>query len=65
MDSLKQWRYKHHLTTTEAAKRFGVTDATWRNWEHGRTVPAQSHIMNLSRTTGVPVEKLYKEPSRA
>lgn len=61
MESLKLWRYKHHMTPGDAAKAAGVTTATWRNWESGRCVPTPTHMMALAKLTKIKTEALYKE----
>lgn len=37
---LRDWRYRHGLSSDHAAETFGLAGRTWRRWENGeRKIP--------------------------
>lgn len=40
-------RRRRHKTQQVAAYELGVTDRTWRNWEHGMAVPHGTDLLRL------------------
>lgn len=46
-------------TQREMADRFGVSVLTWKNWEHGRTVPHKVFRRRLAEEAGRPEEELF------
>lgn len=61
MKLLADWRWKNHLSRTEAAKMIGVTRASYWNWETGRSAPSYKSVKRISEATGIPISKLMKE----
>jgi len=61
--SLKAARVNANLTQDEAAARIGVTKATIRNWEKGRSYPTAHQIEIIQREYGVPYDHLNFLPN--
>ena len=51
-DRLKGWRDGAGLNQTEAAKRVGVSQATWSDWEAGKKLPSADKAFDLEEKTG-------------
>lgn len=55
--ALLRWRQANDFDQREAAKRFGVTQATFSNWETGATRTPQrvmDHIKSAASGAGTP-----------
>lgn len=54
MDKLLQWRKANKLTQTEAAKRFGVHQSLYSQWENGKVKVPVERVPQFSEITGLP-----------
>ena len=50
-EKLKCWREKAEITQTEAAKRLGVSQATYCDYEAGNKVPRMDKAEDMERLT--------------
>ncbi|HEU4619516.1 MAG TPA: helix-turn-helix transcriptional regulator [Gammaproteobacteria bacterium] len=49
---LKAWRETEKITQAEAARRAGVSQPTWCDWESGKKLPRLDKIVDLVTLTG-------------
>ena len=65
MDQIKigkfiaELRKEQKLTQNALAERFGVSDRAVSKWETGRSLPDPAIILDLCRTFGISVDKLF------
>lgn len=57
--TLKAARVNAGLSQTDAAKRIGVAASTLRNWEAGKTFPAQPKIEKMCEIYGISYDVLF------
>ena len=62
-ERLWAWRAASALTQEEAAKRLGVHQVTYCDWENGRKIPRLKHRTSVERVTGVPADA-WPKPRR-
>lgn len=48
---MKKWREDEEITQAEAAKRAGVTQSAWCEWEGGQKIPQIHKVEELERLT--------------
>jgi transcriptional regulator with XRE-family HTH domain len=58
MDKLKSWRDKQGLTSTEAARLAGISQAQWSRYETSRAAIGAKRVALLSQITGIPRHEL-------
>ncbi|AUN97433.1 hypothetical protein C0V70_04780 [Bacteriovorax stolpii] len=58
---LKRFREARNLTMREAAKRIGVPETTYREWEYGRAIRGEPYV-NIARAFEVTLEDLLGDP---
>lgn len=58
MKNLEALRMREGLSREDVSRRLGVSAMTIRNWEHGETEPAASHIRALAELFGVTTDYL-------
>lgn len=51
---LKAWREKAQLTQAESARRAGVSQPTWCDWESGKKLPRLDKVVDLVELTAEP-----------
>jgi transcriptional regulator with XRE-family HTH domain len=49
--TLKQVREYRHLSASEVARRLGLANSSYEDWEHGRTRLTFDHIIQFARVT--------------
>jgi DNA-binding XRE family transcriptional regulator len=55
-DVLKEWRIAAHITSTQAARRCGISRQLWFQLETGETKrPLMSTLEKVSQGTGIPL----------
>lgn len=59
---LKEWRNYRGITLREAARRIGVSLATYRNWDDNRNWPVSIHLPVIADTFGCCLEELFFPP---
>lgn len=64
METLTAWRERHNLTVAEAAKKAGVTRATWWRWEQGVRAVGADSLLKIERITGISRHELRPDLSR-
>ncbi|MBK8202439.1 MAG: helix-turn-helix transcriptional regulator [Bdellovibrionales bacterium] len=47
----------------EAARRIGVPESTYREWEYGRKIRGEPYLQ-IAKTFGVSIEELLGQPER-
>ena len=52
--NLAFWRKERHLSEKVAAKRLGVAESTWPQWESGRRAPSVGFMPLLGLVLGLP-----------
>ncbi len=55
---LRTFRLISGLSMREAAKRIGVPETTYREWEYGRAIRGEPYI-RIARTFGVSLDTLF------
>lgn len=60
--TLKALRVNANLKQTEAANKIGISIATLRNYESGRTLPRQCVIERICNVYGVDYDEIYFLP---
>ena len=61
MEKLKEIRKKHGLTQQEVAKKLGVVQKTYRNYENGTTEPSIETLIELSKLFHTTIDNLIRE----
>ena len=62
-ERLREWRIGLGLTQEGAAKRLGVSQASWCDWENGKKTPQLPHALRLAKITQIPIEELAGDGS--
>lgn len=57
--TLKAARHNVNMTQKEAADAIGVSVATIKNWESGKTFPSQPKIMRICEIYGVSYDNIF------
>lgn len=57
-ERLKELRKQAHLTQVELAKRLGIGQSSYADWERGKKNPTQENLIRLAQTLNVPVDYL-------
>ena len=59
MQKLKVMRFNLGLTQKEVAKKMGVTEASYSNWENGVRKPHAQNVKKIADFYDVPVEDIF------
>ena len=57
-ERLKELRKQAHLTQVELAKRLGIGQSSYADWERGKKKPTQENLVKLSKILYVSVDYL-------
>ena len=57
-ERLKELRKQAHLTQVELAKRLGIGQSSYADWERGKKNPTQENLIRLAQTLNVSVDYL-------
>lgn len=57
-ERLKELRKQAHLTQVELAKRLGIGQSSYADWERGRKKPTQENLVKISQVLGVSIDYL-------
>lgn len=55
---LKELRKQAHLTQVEFAKRLGIGQSSYADWERGRKKPTQENLVKISQVFSVSIDYL-------
>ena len=55
---LKELRKQAHLTQVELAKRLGIGQSSYADWERGKKNPTQENLVKLAQILNVSVDYL-------
>lgn len=57
-ERLKELRKQAHLTQVELAKRLGIGQSSYADWERGKKNPTQENLVKLAQILNVSVDYL-------
>ncbi|QXA19241.1 helix-turn-helix domain-containing protein [Streptococcus gordonii] len=57
-ERLKELRKQAHLTQVELAKRLGIGQSSYADWERGKKNPTQDNLIKLAQILNVSVDYL-------
>lgn len=57
-ERLKELRKQAHLTQVELAKRLGIGQSSYADWERGKKNPTQENLIRLAQILNVSVDYL-------
>ena len=57
-ERLKELRKQAHLTQVELAKRLGIGQSSYADWERGKKNPTQENLIRLAQILDVSVDYL-------
>ncbi len=57
-ERLKELRKQSHLTQVELAKRLGIGQSSYADWERGKKNPTQENLIKLAQILNVSVDYL-------
>ena len=57
-ERLKELRKQAHLTQVELAKRLGIGQSSYADWERGKKNPTQENLIKLAQILNVSVDYL-------
>ncbi|MDU4454344.1 MAG: helix-turn-helix transcriptional regulator [Streptococcus mitis] len=57
-ERLKELRKKSYLTQVELAKRLGIGQSSYADWERGKKKPTQENLVKISQVLGVSIDYL-------
>lgn len=57
-ERLKELRKQAHLTQVELAKRLGIGQSSYADWERGKKNPTQENLIKIANLFDVPVDYL-------
>lgn len=60
MRRLQQLRIEHGLTQRDIAKVFNISQATYNNWEQGKTEPCIAKLLDISKYFRVSIDYLLE-----
>ena len=55
---LKELRKEAHLTQVELAKRLGIGQSSYADWERGKKNPTQENLIKIAHFFNVPLDYL-------
>lgn len=55
---LKELRKEAHLTQVELAKRLGIGQSSYADWERGKKKPTQENLIKIAQFFNVPLDYL-------
>ena len=55
---LKELRKQAHLTQVELAKRLGIGQSSYADWERGKKKPTQENLVKIAQVLNVSVDYL-------
>ena len=55
---LKELRKQAHLTQVELAKRLGIGQSSYADWERGKKKPTQDNLVKIAQVLNVSVDYL-------
>ena len=55
---LKELRKQAHLTQVELAKRLGIGQSSYADWERGKKKPTQENLVKIARVLNVSIDYL-------
>lgn len=51
--------YRGERSQVEMAKKYGVSQALWSNWENGTKTPRVRMMFRLAEDSSIPVKELF------
>lgn len=57
-ERLKELRKEAHLTQIELAKRLGIGQSSYADWERGKKNPTQENLIKIAQFFNVPLDYL-------
>ena len=57
-ERLKELRKQAHLTQVELAKRLGIGQSSYADWERGKKKPTQDNLVKIAQVLNVSVDYL-------
>lgn len=57
-ERLKELRKQAHLTQVELAKRLGIGQPSYADWERGKKKPTQENLVKISQVLNVSIDYL-------
>lgn len=57
-ERLKELRKEGHLTQVELAKRLGIGQSSYADWERGKKNPTQENLIKIAQFFNVPLDYL-------
>ena len=57
-ERLKELRKQAHLTQVELAKRLGIGQSSYADWERGKKNPTQENLIKIAQFFNVPLDYL-------
>lgn len=57
-ERLKELRKQAHLTQVELAKRLGIGQSSYADWERGKKKPTQENLVKIARILDVSIDYL-------
>ena len=57
-ERLKELRKQAHLTQVELAKRLGIGQSSYADWERGKKKPTQENLIKIAQFFDVPLDYL-------
>lgn len=64
MESLKTYLERKEISQAQFAQLVGVTQPTVSDWINGRMLPSTDRLVEISRVTGLSIDKLLDNPAR-
>ena len=57
-ERLKELRKQAHLTQVELAKRLGIGQSSYADWERGKKKPTQENLVKIAKVLNVSIDYL-------
>ena len=57
-ERLKELRKQAHLTQVELAKRLGIGQSSYADWERGKKKPTQENLVKIAQVLSVSIDYL-------
>lgn len=57
-ERLKELRKQAHLTQVELAKRLGIGQSSYADWERGKKKPTQENLVKIAQVLNVSIDYL-------
>jgi transcriptional regulator with XRE-family HTH domain len=64
MEPLKTYLERKEISQAQFAQLVGVTQPTVSDWINGRMLPSTDRLVEISRVTGLSIDKLLDNPAR-